>query len=486
MILLNNFKEYYFDSNFEWLPDKDFCLFKNFPIQKLVFADFTQKVKESNLSCTSLWLIRYNRYVKYLINSNINWFLDTDISTYEDRCHFSERIKNCNKTNFMLKNKTSSHSPLEFLLFPEFLLIISQTIISFWGIILNSLVIVVIKNKIYQKGLENKLETYLVMYSFFNILVCLFQILSLLNECQMPFGLFCSSTRQFLFFQYYKIVFGEFFLNFSISMSNCAYIAFALNRLFLVGTKHSKLIQFFAEVGIVKLTIAFVAYSTIFSLFKPLSYSINKYYYLFNFYLGFPFSINNGIIGWARSKFNIVKFFFNVFYEFFNFFMMVIINLIVDLTLLKKIRAVFKEKEEKMKDQSKQFIEKMKKEKEKSIREVTKFVVFNSIINIVLKIPICISTFNDFRVLVFNFHYLTNYKSFFEKDWFSTRYSMKYFCYLSKSCEVFEKFGHILFSFSFLINFFVLRRFNIKFKQAFEGIFYKNNKQNAKTQDFQS
>ena len=88
-------------------PDKDFCLFKDFPHDQLVFPIINTA---SNLECTCslLWLIQYSPY--YNNQSEIqtqsvkNCLTDPNLEQMIQDCNFLDRITECNKCSFNVNN----------------------------------------------------------------------------------------------------------------------------------------------------------------------------------------------------------------------------------------------------------------------------------------------------------------------------------------------------------------------------------------------
>ena len=181
----------------------------------------------------------------------------------------------------------------------------------------------------------------MIIFSVCNIFVYFFQIISLMNQCQEFSGPFCSAIRISKFAQYWKLVFGEFFLYFFISMSNFMYISFAISRLSLIGNDHSKLVKFFSDTSVLKLTLFFVFLSTGLSVIKPLMYKINEntyhpdqpiLFYKENNFQG----LNKTII--------ILKLTLNSVYEILNYCLFVLVSLVIDVNMLIKVRRVILEK----------------------------------------------------------------------------------------------------------------------------------------------
>ena len=133
-----------------------------------------------------------------------------------------------------------------------------------------------------------------------------------------------------------------------------------------------------------------------------------------------------------------------------------------------------------MADQIQSSRDKLKKENETAYKKLVKFVILNSLANVCLKIPICITSLNDLRVIIFRFDFSLFETVHLETNSFVFPYTMGYVCELTKVCQVFKKFGHFLFLVSLSLNFLFLKHFDKNFQLAFGKIFNKNNKQAKK------
>ena len=112
----------------------------------------------------------------------------------------------------------------------QFLLVIFTPIVSLIGIVTNLFVLLTIVNKKNRSELKEKHYTYMAINSISNILILVIQILSLINECQYPFGIFCSSVRKYMFVQYFKIIIVETFSSFLRLVSNLTYVDECLKK----------------------------------------------------------------------------------------------------------------------------------------------------------------------------------------------------------------------------------------------------------------
>lgn len=308
----------------------------------------------------------------------------------------------------------------------------------------------------------------MVIFSVSNLFVCACQLISLANECQKPVELFCSSIRRVVPIQYLKLIFGEFFLYFFMSISNWTYVAFAICRLSLVGSSPNKMVKFISDVGVKKLTAALVLLSVALTLVKPFMFVISSSSFDND---QFPslFYQHENFRSLKMSLFKL-RFIANVLYDFINYCVIVLINLIVDLVMLKSVREVMREKEAKMSGQIEVTREKVKKENDDSFELLTKFVALNAASNIALKIPNCVTSLNDFR-LIFSFDFDYYKTEIISTNPFVFPYTMNYICVLARVCKLFGSFGHFLLLFSLSTNFFFLKSFDRNFKQAFSTLF---------------
>lgn len=94
-------------------PEKDFCLFKDFPHSRLVYPIISTNL-ELNCTCTLLWLIQHWKYSNRNIKTNSvqNCFKKTSISfnLMVLNCNFEYRLKSCNINSTLELSKPSSHS----------------------------------------------------------------------------------------------------------------------------------------------------------------------------------------------------------------------------------------------------------------------------------------------------------------------------------------------------------------------------------------
>jgi hypothetical protein len=133
-----------------------------------------------------------------------------------------------------------------------------------------------------------------------------------------------------------------------------------------------------------------------------------------------------------------------------------------------KLRQALKEREEKFKDQSEKAKEKLKPENKEAFRKVLTMVILNSCVNLMLKIPIVITTMNDLKLLNTLDADTFDLARYPDRRWYQFPYTMKYFCSWDRICEIFESFGNFLYLTSLSLNFLFLRSYDKKFASQIE------------------
>ena len=475
-VIMNVF-DFLYNNKAQLFYDEDFCLFKDFPFEQLIIINVNLMIKQDklDLSCTTLWLVQYYpiyyKYSKTLIfKSEINQTLQViKNQSLLKKCDFQTRLSKCNRLNFKI-TKTNVNV-FDFMVISQFLLVIFTPIVCLFGIVTNILIVLTVFDKRNRKELKEKQYTYMAINSITNILILFIQILSLMNECQYPFGIFCSSIRKYPVIQYFKIVFGETVSSFLRLISNFTYLAFSINRLSLVG-KNGDFIEYFSKLAVYKYMIFSSVVSALFSLVKGFRFRVNSFepdeLYPFIFYRESDKNNPN-----YKTIYTIL-FVFDAVYNFFNYIIFTFIHLISDILLYFKIRNTIKEKEVKFKTIylliDSQYTKKLK-ENRKSIRKVLKMVIFYSFVSLVCKIPISITSLNDLRLLIINpFNNLEiNYNR--GRELFKFPYSMNSICYLDEICLIFESFGNFLYFISLGVNIFFFCCFDKKFRLSFYTTF---------------
>lgn len=274
-----------------------------------------------------------------------------------------------------------------------------------------------------------------------------------------------------------KIVLGEYLNSFLRLLSNFTYLGFSLCRLFKIGKDHGKLIEFMNKLSIKKYMIVCVVVSGGLSVCKALQYNINIAE--INFAFPLHFSQNEEHNSWHNSPHFVAITSVNAIYDLINYFCFVIIQLVVDLVLIKKLWQVIGEKEVKLAQMMRTASNKQKisKENEESKRRAIFMVVFSSVFNFATKIPSLVTSLNDVRLLILN-PFVKNAvfsELFFGYNPFVSNLTFRFFCMKEKSCLVFQNFGNCLFLVSLCSVVYFLKNFDNNFKAAYRELF-KNRK----------
>ena len=477
--IINNVLDFLYNNKAQFFYDEDFCIFKDFPFDQLIIINVNLMYKQdkSNLSCTTVWLVQYYQlYYQYSKSIVLKFEIDQTLQTIKEnslieKCDFKTRLKQCERSSFKIVPKSSFINAFDFMIISQFLLVIFTPIICLFGIVTNTLIVITVIHKKNRKELKEKQYTYMTINSITNILILFIQILSLMNECQYPFGIFCSSIRKYPVIQYFKIVFGETVSSFLRLISNFTYLAFSINRLSLVG-KNGDFIEYFSKLAVYKYMIFSFVISASFSIVKGFRFKLNSFqpdeFYPLIFHRDFFTYLSNYQLIYS------LLFAFDAVYTLINYIIFTLIHLIFDILLFYKIRKTIKEKEVKYKTIflliDSQYSKKLK-ENQETIRKVLTMVILSALVSLIFKIPISITPLNDIRLLIstpFD-HLEKDFKS--GRELFKFPYSMKTICYFDEICLIFESFGNFLFLFSFGINIFFYYKFDKKFYSSFNTAF---------------
>lgn len=255
-------------------------------------------------------------------------------------------MKNCNKSSYDQSNAWKhliNYEKLS-LYFIEYVSIILTVIICFIGIITNSITAVMISIESKSKQMVENHYQYMRINAIVNVFILAIHLLStLLSECQGDYGLFCSSARTLMFSQYFKIIFNEYFSNFLRLISNFAYVGFAISRISLVGKNHGKLITTISS----KLTpfqfmLRVLPLCLILPVVKVFRFVPNKFHPYYDYPNPIAFIFNKIDVSLV-----FVYLSFNILFDIVNYVGFFILNFVLDLNLMLKMKSTIKEKEKK-------------------------------------------------------------------------------------------------------------------------------------------
>jgi hypothetical protein len=275
---------------------EDICLFKKFPHSHLV-VPILNSGNKMRCSCTIKWLQSY--YYLYTEKLNLTWdfelffeerskplgdvkFLFQYCGFHDDlECDFIKLFKSCS----LIADKKSYHEfqDTEIFILMKWLeyifLVILQPLFGFIGIINNSLVLVVVKNKDKKNILKDPMYLHIRLNSFFNIICSSIMILSILNTCishNTFFTAFCSNVSTMRWTQYFKIIVHFYLGSVARTCMNVSFIFFSLSRFILVSNmKEKRFFKKFSNMSFSFYACMLIFLSFLLNLYKLFQYEIN-------------------------------------------------------------------------------------------------------------------------------------------------------------------------------------------------------------------
>ena len=217
------------------------------------------------------------------------------------------------------------------------------------GIFTNSLVIGTVHLKSNKKEMEQNQYSYMSLNAFCNILILLFQSMSLINECGFKhkysfkadfnsgYGLFCSSVRRAAFSQFYKIIFIEYLTHALNVMSNLSYICYSINRLSLVGQEHGKFVKNISELKVKTFFLITFLFCLALPVYKIFSFSPNYFQPLLNY----PDYIEYSNISFAFVYLYLSA---SILYNLISSIGFIVANLVVDINIMLAMKKVIAER----------------------------------------------------------------------------------------------------------------------------------------------
>jgi hypothetical protein len=380
-------------------PDEDFCIFKEFPHDHLVYPIIISSIR-LECTCSIIWLIQYSKfylkedlsdykisnyhfeykeiYVDDYINHTVKFCIGDNLNKRIADCKFKEKLKLCNTTEFKTEavSKFALNNDYDVLYFIKWLelviLVFLQPLFCLIGIITNSLTISTIKNKTFSSKMTDNMYKHIFMNSIFNLLFCILTILKIINICVLESS-FCSSIYKDVSSQYFKII-GEFFLGNVFKLcANFSYISFAFSRYCLSASKKNGFYKRFDKLNLKFYYLFIILFSVLLSVFIFFEYNINKEYNLYKSYPYKYYDIDVCFYSDAKLYCNLFKT-LNLINDFIKNILFYILNTIIDLLLFLHARTVLNNKKNLFKEKSK--LENAIKTKEK----INKMVVANGII----------------------------------------------------------------------------------------------------------
>jgi hypothetical protein len=441
-----------FDRDYEY-PNEDLCLFQYFPHVHAVFPLIITNGEKLNCTCTIYWL-NYYSYVynrgNFLIGSNITSLICDDALKLS-QCDLENRLKKCEITPYLKKESLfKSINDTDILFFIKWLqfilLTILQPLLCGLGIVNNFINLIVIKNKSKKKEFNETMYRFIEINSIFNIFYCLCMSMKLINTCIFDVGsVFCSSIYKTDSSQYFKIIF-IFFLGNSFKLSsNVSYLLFSVSRLILINIEKKPVAVAFKKLKKDRSIYYFSAIlfvSCVLSLFRLFQYELN---FVNDFRKEFPYEIYNEFYcdssdsgGLVKSKCNLFKF-FKLFNSILNDILFVLINLIVDLILVRKCHKYLNKKMLYITDVD------HRKSTEKSRKQLNRMIFYNGLLYVFSHLPEFVTTL----LLVIYSKKISNY------------------CQYNFSCDLVSEEADVFSLISIVCQFYIFKVFDKNFKISF-------------------
>lgn len=239
----------HFEIKLDWLDDSNFCVFEDFPDDKLVIPMISVN-RNSNCTCLMIWLFKRTRILMKLvknsqlkiINSCSNESL---VNIMMEKCNFNRLKILCSIIKNQIPQKNTDNiifykfQSLDlFLIFPTYFLL-------FFGIItnlMNTYILskIISSKKAYsggEKNLEKMLEKMMLYNSVINIFYFLTRLVHLIGKCNTYNGYYCSFLNRTYAFQIIEIYFVHFFGSLLKLFSNLTLMMVSILRLINLDPK---------------------------------------------------------------------------------------------------------------------------------------------------------------------------------------------------------------------------------------------------------
>lgn len=251
-------------------------------------------------------------------------------------------------------------------------------------------------------------------------------------------------------------------------MSNFCYIAFAFNRISLIGKDHSKLVEFISKVSFKKYLLLTGLISVGLSVVKSFKYRVNYDHSELNY----PFNIENDLNLNKGVKRN-VYFVANFISDLLNYVIFAIINIAIDVFMVVRLRRTLNEKLDRLKsirkssecktnNNAKKSNNKNELDINEALNNAIRMVVINSGLNFFFKLLL---VYIPLQNVIAAFYYKSKSYEAFDNSRFDSlmgrSYEMDLFALINESADW-------LYNLLIAVQFFVYLKFDKKLKDAFD------------------
>ena len=334
----------YMDSLYGY-PDEDICLFKYFDHRQALLSC---RLPNSCVQEHSTWLALFSTWSPMLFqriwkNSSSKMFSwTTSMISQTMQRQGSNVIWMPGLRSVIWKSSTlpreiknpefANEDMVYHLLIAEFIgPIVSFPIISLVGFGLNLLICLVIHNKKNQKNIfkGERIYKYMSLNALFNMIECLISMTILTRECLGPHSIYCASTFKMRFF----VAFNEYVAGYlGDCMKTCSILTaliFSLERYLITLNSNQPFCKKFQKIKIRYFIVGIVSISAL--------SSTNKLFEMK------PIPVNSGfdmdLFDFNTSIFKVTWFrILHCVHYVFNDFILVVINIVIDILLVKLIR----------------------------------------------------------------------------------------------------------------------------------------------------
>ncbi|CAF0800083.1 unnamed protein product [Brachionus calyciflorus] len=440
-------------------PEQDFCIYKNFPFNQLIHIYFDSLDYDSltlpNLSCTTLWLI-YRTYMFNLYYNSLNKSKDyfeylvnaSKILNKVSGCQFEKRINLCS-----LRPSKSSDLDVTVInviyytnFFDGLIRFYLIPISSFIGLIVYLTSVYVLKKS---KALKDKNQANLFFYIFtisiINSLICFSQLFRLIPE--WPYGLSNKIMNQ-VFAQYLKIILFDFSGCILKFCSNFVYVVISIIRCSYIGDKPEKFFVMTAKLNPKKLIASVLIVGFTLSFIKLFNYEINY----INPVYEYPTHISFQLVKYQKYSMIFLITALNLLIEFINGIAFLIVNLVLDLVLIFKLKKTIRKQANTFSSQNL---------KNKRMRAVMMKPIWIIVINVMLvfllrTLEICDILYSNQRLIFILYHnHFINWAKF---------YYFFMFCIRTNLARTLQIVSNFCFIFSLTVQFLLYSSFNNNFR----------------------
>jgi hypothetical protein len=469
-------------------PDHDFCIFApllNYTQQNQV--TFYDPVPSCTLTFT--WLQSLNWFTAHPCDfSNIN---GTRIEMMLKQCELTGNTTTVANQIYWDYYQTRILNMLFIELVP-FVFIPCACLI---GLFFNWKIIQTLKNN-EKKELKEDFYKYMSANAKFNCLYCLIFVFYPITSCNWNASYyFCSEIYTYKFVQYFKIVMMAYFGEVVKMCANIAYLMMSLNRYLLVGKKHYEWLVKIAKLEfkwVIRGSLVFSAlinighgwqYQAIDTLILAQSYTYNVNYHQTTYYDTDTTTAHNGYSysDYPLANQNWGYFYFSAVYFVINFCVFFILNTGIEIKIVRRMHKELQEKRERFAktnvtnlsssatsersktSEGENDDKKREEEDRKRERRVIMMVVFNSILNIILRAPDMLCWMENYQIW---------------QDLFTDKNSTSSLNGVGKIVpglmSLITDIGYLSFILTFSTNFFIFYKFNAKFSEAL--VFFSKSK----------